>query len=191
MSIKLVYSALLIFILFQSNISYGNTFKSGKVSFDKKLQHSLEAYDVSWDSLGFYSAQSMPLGNGDIALNVWTEQNGDVLFYISKSDAWSEAGNLVKLGRVRVSLTPNPFTNSAPFQQVLYLKDSKIQISGGTGLQKTTLTIWVDANQPVIRVEGKSISPRDFSISLETLSRSTISLILNQHFKRNSLTAHC
>ena len=167
MSKKLVYSALLIFILFQSNISFGNTFKVGKGSFDKKLKHSLATYDVSWDSLGFYSAQSMPLGNGDIALNVWTEQNGDVLFYISKSDAWSEAGNLVKLGRVRVSLTPNPFINSAPFQQVLYLKDSKIQISGGTGLQKTTLTIWVDANHPVVRVQVSSPKTIGLKVKLD------------------------
>ncbi|MDP4290848.1 MAG: DUF5703 domain-containing protein [Bacteroidota bacterium] len=167
MSKKLVYRVLLIFIFFHSCISFGNTFKVGKGSLDKQLQRALSTYDVSWDSLGFYSAQSMPLGNGDIALNVWTEQNGDVLFYISKSDAWNEAGNLVKLGRVRVSLTPNPFFNGAPFQQVLHLKDSKIEISGGEGPQKTKLTIWVDANHPVIRVQVSSPTAIGVKVKLD------------------------
>ncbi len=31
---------------------------------------------------------SMPLGNGDIGLNVWVDPGGDLLFYISKTDAW-------------------------------------------------------------------------------------------------------
>src|SRR5580693_5183646 len=45
-------------------------------------------YDVSWNTPGPNSAASMPLGNGDIGLNVWVEPEGDVLFYISKTDAW-------------------------------------------------------------------------------------------------------
>lgn len=36
---------------------------------------NLEACDVVWTSLGQDSQDSMPLGNGDIGLNVWTEAN--------------------------------------------------------------------------------------------------------------------
>ena len=31
---------------------------------------------------------SMPMGNGDFGMNVWVEQNGDLLL-LSKTDAWS------------------------------------------------------------------------------------------------------
>ena len=41
----------------------------------------------------------MPLGNGDIGMNVWVEENGDLLFFISKTDSWSDAGRLLKLGQ--------------------------------------------------------------------------------------------
>ena len=61
----------------------------------------------------------MPIGNGDIGLNVWTEQNGDLVFLIGKTDAYTENGQLVKLGRVRVRLTPSPFIAPAAFLQVL------------------------------------------------------------------------
>lgn len=69
----------------------------------------MEQNDVTWNFLGTNENDSMPLGNGDVALNVWTEQNGDIVLLLAKSDAWSENGQLLKLGRVRVKLKPNPF----------------------------------------------------------------------------------
>ena len=48
----------------------------------------------------------MPLGNGDLGLNVWVEKSGDLLLYLSKTDAWSDdvggSKGLLKLGRIRV-----------------------------------------------------------------------------------------
>jgi hypothetical protein len=44
------------------------------------LVPSLETCNVTWHEPGRNSSDSMPLGNGDIALNVWTEANGDVVF---------------------------------------------------------------------------------------------------------------
>ena len=93
---------------------------------------NLEACDVVWTSLGLDSQDSMPLGNGDIGLNVWTEPNGDIVFYISKTDAWSEKSGgpygLVKVGRVRLS-TAAP-TGAAPshFQQALRLLSGEITV---------------------------------------------------------------
>lgn len=48
--------------------------------------------DVIWDTPSESSFGSMPLGNGDIGTNVWTEPNGDILFYISKVNAF-DAGH--------------------------------------------------------------------------------------------------
>lgn len=44
----------------------------------------------------------MPLGNGDVGLNVWVDENGDLAFYISKVDAFDAGHYLPKLGRVRL-----------------------------------------------------------------------------------------
>src|SRR5712692_6085344 len=107
------------------------------------------AHDVTWNSLGTNENDSMPLGNGDLALNIWTEQNGDLLLLIAKSDAWSENGQLLKLGRVRVRLTPNPCAAPAPFTQTLKLETGEFEFHGGTSVAR----IWVDANHPVIHLE--------------------------------------
>jgi len=132
-----------------------------------RLTQSLMANNVTWNSLGTYSADAMPLGNGDIGLNVWTEQNGDILFYVSKTDALQEGAAPVKVGRVRVSLSPNPFKNDRTFQQVLHLENGEIQVTGGSGSSRVTVRIWVDANHPVVRVESISKIPVNLKVTLD------------------------
>jgi len=53
---------------------------------------SAPSYNVVWDSPSQDENGSMPIGNGDLAANVWMEPNGDLVFYLSKSDAWSGNG---------------------------------------------------------------------------------------------------
>ena len=97
----------------------------------------------------------MPLGNGDIGLNVWTEQaTGSICFYIGKTDAWDETGRLLKLAKVRVKLEPNPFLAGAPFLQKLNLAEGAIEITAGKGAGEVRLRLRVDANHPLIRVEA-------------------------------------
>ncbi|MDB6066536.1 MAG: hypothetical protein JWR26_2744 [Pedosphaera sp.] len=117
--------------------------------------HFVALNDVTWNSPGTNENNSMPLGNGDIALNVWTEQNGDILLLLAKSDAWSANGQLLKLGRVRIKLTPNPFVSSAAFKQTLRLETGEVQIQDG----KNVARIWVDANHPVVHLEIHARQP--------------------------------
>jgi alpha-L-fucosidase 2 len=117
--------------------------------------HFVTVNDVTWKSLGTNENDSMPIGNGDIALNVWTEQNGDIVLLLAKSDTWSENGQLLKLGRVRVKLTPNPFVAPASFAQTLNLETGEVQIQAGT----STARIWVDANHPVAHLELETEHP--------------------------------
>ena len=145
----------LLLFLFVSMVGFGQS--------DATTKYSLAGNNVVWTTPGEDSFGSMPLGNGDIGLNVWMEKTGDLLFYISKVDAFDANHLLPKLGRIRIK--GEPVFQILKFKQTLSLADASIIISAGDA----TFKIWVDANQPVIRVEGKSISPRDFSISLETL----------------------
>jgi alpha-L-fucosidase 2 len=116
----------------------------------------MDQYNVIWDSPSKDFNGSMPLGNGDIGLNLWVEAGGDLIFYISKTDAWDELMRLVKVGRVRVKLSPNPFVKGRPFLQTLHLRQGEIEICAGEKATQVVLRIWVDANQPVIRIEVKS-----------------------------------
>ena len=123
----------------------------------------LDRYNVVWDSPSTNSFGSMPLGNGDVGVNVWVEPNGDLLFYVSKVDAYDAGHLLPKLGRVRLRLDPPlPVQDS---QQTLMLREGAIAIRAGD----VHLQIWVDANSPLIRLNGSSKSPLDATLSFETL----------------------
>src|ERR1017187_9620038 len=119
--------------------------------------------DVTWKELGHNENDSMPVGNGDLAANVWTEQNGDLVVLVAKADAWTELGKLVKLGRVRVQIAPNPFVGSEDFQQVLRLKNGSVEIRSGANV----VLVWVDANRPVIHVEANLKHPATMQARLE------------------------
>ncbi len=124
----------------------------------------LDGFNVTWNTAGTNYDQSMPIGNGDIGLNVWVEQSGDLVFYIGKTDAWNDDvtsdSGLMKVGGVRVSLNPRPAVN--PFLQVLKLRTGEIQIQESTAL----LRVWVDANNPVIRVEATNSTPVSLIVTL-------------------------
>lgn len=123
-----------------------------------------DGYDVTWNSLGKNYRDSMPIGNGDLGLNVWTESNGDIVFLIGKTDAWTENGQLVKLGRIRLRLSPNPFTKAGAFRQVLRPGLGEVELHGDSG---TIVRVWVDANHPVAHVEVKSEQAMDLQASTE------------------------
>ena len=108
----------------------------------------------------------MPLGNGDIGLNVWTEANGDICFYISKTDAWDENGRLLKIGKVVVNISPNPFSNQDIFEQTLDIYNGGINIRAGSGTNTFQFNVWVDANHPVIHLDAKV--PRTTKLTAHT-----------------------
>ncbi|MBV5283538.1 MAG: hypothetical protein JZU53_14045 [Paludibacter sp.] len=122
-----------------------------------------DKFNVIWTSPSNDSFGSMPLGNGDVGLNVWVEKNGDLVFYISKVNAFDAAHLLPKLGRIRLKM--QPALSVSDFKQTLNLPDASILVQAGD----VQFKVWVDANKPVICLEGKSKTPRIATISLETL----------------------
>jgi hypothetical protein len=120
-------------------------------------------YNVIWTSQSANSSESMPCGGGDIGLNVWVE-DGDVLFYIARSGQFDENNSLLKSGRVRIRLNPNPFEGK-DFKQELCLEDGSVRISAKNNQISSDIRIWVDVFNPVIHVEtnnSKNISATVF-----------------------------
>ncbi|MDQ0639323.1 hypothetical protein QF042_002888 [Pedobacter sp. W3I1] len=115
---------------------------------------SQEKDNVVWTSQSNHSAESMPVGGGDIGLNLWVEK-GDVYLYLSRSGTFDENNTLLKLGRVKLSLSPNPFEGKT-FKQELLLKDGYARISGKNANLSAQIKVWVDVFHPVIHLDVKS-----------------------------------
>lgn len=107
--------------------------------------------NVVWTSQSDNSAASMPCGGGDIGLNVWVEK-GEVMFYLSRSGTFDENNTLLKLGRVRLKLMPNPFENGSSFKQELVLNEGYVKITGKKAGLETEVKVWVDVFKPFINV---------------------------------------
>ena len=87
-----------------------------RMCYSARMSDCLDQYNVTWNTPSRDSSGSMPLGNGDIGINVWVEESGDVVLLIGKGDAWDENCSLLKLGRIRLKVSPLSLT---PFQQTL------------------------------------------------------------------------
>lgn len=112
----------------------------------------LDPYNIVWTTPSKNAGESMPCGGGDIGMNVWVE-NGDLLFYLSRSGTFDELNGFPKLGRIRVKLQPNPLEQSDAFSQELKLRDGYVQINAGKSGQTVRIRLWADVHAPVVRVE--------------------------------------
>lgn len=117
--------------------------------------------DYSWTSESRNSSESMPLGGGDIGLNVWVEE-GDLCFYICRSGSYDEHNALLKAGRVRLRVGEGG-DPTAPFRQTLRLSKSAMEVE----LHGAKILLWVDAFEPVIRVEVNSARPISCDVQYE------------------------
>lgn len=106
--------------------------------------------DFTWTTPSKNSSESMPCGGGSIGMNVWVE-NGDILFYFSRSGAFDENNTLLKQGRVRIKLFP-ALDCGEGFRQTLHLNDGYVEITDG----KKTVEIWADVFKPVVHVDVKA-----------------------------------
>jgi len=122
--------------------------------------------DVIWATESKNSSESMPVGGGDIGLNLWVEKS-EVYFYLSKSGTFDENNTILKLGRVKLKLSPNPFEGKT-FKQELILKDGYALISGSNGKLNTQIKVWVDVFNPVIRLDVKSSEKVTSEVSYES-----------------------
>jgi hypothetical protein len=136
----------------------------------------VDAFNVVWDSPSANHHGSMPLGNGDITLNAWMAKDGDLRFYIGKTDAWDDNARLLKVGKVRVHFDPNPLIPGQAFRQELKLSEGCIDITTGDpdpshrsqiANQKSKIRLWVDARNPVIYVTAESAVPTEATAYVE------------------------
>lgn len=95
-----------------------------------------------------------------------THIRGTILFYIAKPGTFDENNSLLKLGRVRLTLQPNPFPlNADSFEQRLALNDGYVQI---TGTNATIVRMWVDVFNPIVHVDVSSDAQVQMWASLES-----------------------
>ena len=118
--------------------------------------------DYVWTTQSQNSSGSMPCGGHDVGMNVWGE-NGDILFYVSKSGMLDENNTLLKAGRFRLNIKGQPFSGT-DFEQRLCLDDGAIYIKG----KGISIRLWADVYQPKVFVEMNATHKADATLSYES-----------------------
>jgi hypothetical protein len=128
-------------------------------------------YNIVWSNQSADARGSMPIGGGNIALNVWVEKD-ELLIYIGSPDSWSYRGKgyntqmQTKLGRLRLKFTPAVWAKE--FRQELELASNSILLTGKTADNKAVkLRVWIDALQPVVHLECQAESPVEAAVAIE------------------------
>lgn len=155
MNLKVTY--IFLFSSLLTNVIIGQSLKT------KPVEWNISQYDEIWNAPSQNALGSMPLGNGDIGINVWVEPNGDLMLLLGKSDSFDEFNRLLKIGRIRIKTTPSIFTEGQLFSQRLNLADGSIEIKTAT----SKLRIWVDANNPLVQVDFRNNTQIDAKVIVE------------------------
>ncbi len=124
-------------------------------------------YDILFSSPSKDEADSIPLGNGTTGIGLWAEEDGDLLFYLARNDAVSEMHRLVKLGRIRIHFSPNPFAKGSPFSQRLVLRGGCCEITAGKKGSEIRLRVFVDSDSQTVHVSGTADQPVAVTATLE------------------------
>jgi len=118
-------------------------------------QIELDQYNVVWTSQSKDSSESMPVGGHDIGLNVWVEK-GELLFYVQRSGCFDENNEYLKLGRIRLRVSPDPFAAGADFRQELKLRRGYAEIVGRKDSLDVKVRVWVEAHRPIVHIDIQS-----------------------------------
>lgn len=154
---------ILFFLLFSQVLVYGQL-KTSDFPFG-------DSYHPIWNSPSRDASESMPLGGGDIGCNLWVE-SGDLMLYMQRSGCFSENGEYLKLGRLRISFSPNPFENYADFRQELVLEDGYITLVAKGKNKENNLKIhinaWVDIFTHSIHFDIRSDKKTEIKVAYES-----------------------
>lgn len=110
-------------------------------------------YALVWKAPARDAADSVPMGNGELAANVWVEEGGDLVLLLARHDSHSEASRLLKPGWVRISFDPPP---TGDFEQTLNLYAGRLEIRWGD----LELEVFAEPDLPRFRVLGRSGTAR-------------------------------
>ncbi|MBO9619231.1 MAG: hypothetical protein J7539_09375 [Niabella sp.] len=129
---------------------------------------SLEPFNLHFTTQGNGSEASMILGNGDITVNAWVDRHDhNLYFYIGKSDTHNDQDQLYKVGKVRVSFSPNILVEDHEYAETFRIADATYRIK----TKYAILTMRVDANNPVILLEAKTTIPAKMTVTAQLMRK--------------------
>lgn len=114
---------------------------------------------------GFTSSTgSFPIGGGDCGANVWVSVDGKLNLLLSKTDCYSEAARLMKLGYLQFDFENPVFTENNLPLATLHLENGSVVVTDENDTVRITVCAFVD--KPLYGVDVTFSSPNAVRVSL-------------------------
>lgn len=154
------YASLILVALVAFLLSFGSA--------TADLGEQLDRYNVRWTAQSENSADSMPCVGGDVGLNVWVENN-ELLLYLGREGCRDENGSLLKMGRVRLSISPSPLAEGGTFKQELKLRQGRVEIQAAAPEGNSAVVrVWVEVDRPIAHIEIETSEPSTVAAAYES-----------------------
>lgn len=101
------------------------------------------------------SWSAMPIGNGELTAQVWTNQAGGLEMYLGRSDSRDAMDQVLKVGKLSVSFEPNILGSRQSYTETLRLAEGVFSIKNS----KAEILIRVDATRQLLLISGETKIP--------------------------------
>ncbi|MFT3948259.1 MAG: DUF5703 domain-containing protein [Agriterribacter sp.] len=112
-------------------------------------------FNLTFHEKGVDSWSSLPLGNGKISSQIWTDQDGKIQLYIGTTASRDGMDNVIKVGKLTIQFEPDIIANSSGYTETLLLDEGTFRIKN----KLADIRFRVDANQPQLIISGVSAVP--------------------------------
>lgn len=112
-------------------------------------------FNLRFNRPGTDSWSSMPMGNGEISSQVWTDEGGKIQFYLATTDSRDAMDIPIKIGKLTIQFEPNIIIKGTNYAEELLLYEGMFRIKNSLA----DIQFRVDANNPEIIVSGSSVVP--------------------------------
>jgi len=115
----------------------------------------ISAANITWTKPSS-GEEAMPIGNGSLLANVWTEKGGNVLVSLARYSKLDSSAK--KIGTLRFQFNPNLKTSSESFRQMLRFKYGEVVVKNIRQEEKPSYSFFVDAKRDILHLQFRSKS---------------------------------
>lgn len=115
----------------------------------------IASFNLSFNEKGTDSWSSMPLGNGELSAQVWTNPEGGIEMYMGRTDSYDAMDNLIKIGKLSLHFQPNILSMGDRYSETLLLEEGILRVQNSIA----RIDIRVDASHQLLSISGKSSVP--------------------------------
>ena len=125
----------------------------------------VSAANITWTRPSAAGNEAMPIGNGSLLANIWTEKNGDVRVSLAHSRGTKDPPK--KMGSLRFRITPELKTAPDSFRQMLRFNYGEVVVKNIRQAEKPSYSFFIDAKRNILHLQFRSRTPVPLHVSFE------------------------